>query len=97
MKDNDAQMIEDVLASLSSEFIITSNVEYYVEQAELYFNKLAIKKLQDEIGRLADRGRIDEALNRIAKFKKLERISSQGVDLLEDDQIIDEAFAEKSG
>ena len=96
LKESDARMISEVLASISEEFIIKSNVEYYVEQAELYFNKLAIKKLQDEIGKLADKGRIDEAVNQIAKFKKLERLTPQGVDLLESDIVIDEAFSEKS-
>lgn len=56
LKESDAQIIEELLSSLSNEFVNLSNVEYYVTQAELYFNKLAIKKLQNELGRLADRG-----------------------------------------
>ena len=95
LKESDANMIEDVLASMSDEFIIKSNVEYYVEQAELYFNKLAIKKLTEEINKLADKGRIDEALNKVAKFRKVERLTPQGVDLLDNDLVIDEAFNEK--
>lgn len=95
LKESDAQIIEELLSSLSNEFINLSNVEYYVTQAELYFNKLAIKKLQNELGRLADRGMIDEAINAIGKFRRVERLASQGVDLLANDQVIDEAFNEK--
>jgi len=94
LKESDAQMIENVLASISEEFLVKTNVAYYVDQAELYFNKLAIKKLQDEIGKLADKGRIDEAINRIGKFHKIDKMAPQGVDLLDNDLVIDEAFSE---
>lgn len=95
LKESDAQIIEELLDSLSTEFVNLSNVEYYVTQAELYFNKLSIKKLQNELGRLADRGMIDEAINVIGKFRRIERHESQGVDLLLNDKVIDEAFNEK--
>jgi hypothetical protein len=95
LRESDAKMIEDVLASISSEFIVQGNTEYYVEQAELYFNKLGLKKLVDEIGKLADKGRIDEAINKVAKFRKVDRLTPQGVDLLDNDLVIDEAFNDK--
>lgn len=95
LRESDAEIIEELLASLSEEYISLSNIDYHVQQAELYFNKLAIKKLRDELGRLADRGLIDDALNHIAKFKKIQRMQTQGVDLLDNDLVIDEAFNEK--
>lgn len=95
LRESDAKIIEELLANLSNEYINLTNIEYYVTQAELYFNKLSIKKLQDELGRYADRGMIDEAINSIGKFRRVERLESQGVDLLQNDRIIDEAFSEK--
>lgn len=95
LKESDAEMIENILDSISNDYVIKGNVEYYVEQAELFFNKLAIKNLQDNIGKLADRGKIEDAVNLISKFKKVERLVPQGVDLLDNDDAIEEAFSEK--
>ena len=95
LKESDAEMIENILDSISNNYVIKGNVEYYVEQAELFFNKLAIKNLQDSIGKLADKGKIEDAVNLISKFKKVERLVPQGVDLLDNDDAIEEAFSEK--
>lgn len=95
LKESDAQMIEAILSSISDEYAVSGNLDYYVEQAEIFFNKMAIKDLQDKIGKLADRGRIEDAVNLISKFKKVERIVPQGVDLLQNDEAIEEAFSEE--
>ena len=64
LKESDAQMIEAILSSISDEYAVSGNLDYYVEQAEIFFNKMAIKDLQDKIGKLADRGRIEDEIGR---------------------------------
>lgn len=94
LREEDAEAIENILVSISNDFVIKGNVEYYVNLAEQYFNKVAIRGLEKRLSRLADRGRIDEALNEIAKFRKIEKLNPQGVDLLRSDEAIIEAFTE---
>ena len=95
LSDADTSMIESLLESISEEYTIQGNVDYFVSNAETYFNKLALQKLEKIIHKLTEKGKIEEAINEIANFKKLESSVPAGVDLLDSDDAIESAFEEK--
>lgn len=93
LNETDSKMIEEILASISREYV-TTNIEYYSEMAEKYFNKLKINKLIEKTQSFMAKGRIDEAVEEIKHFKKIERKIPQGVDLLSNSEIIEEALTD---
>lgn len=93
LTDADKESIENILESLSKEFIST-NIEYYSDMAEKYFNKLKLNKLSKEIVTLVQRGKTDDAIQSVKSFTKVERKVPQGVDLLRNKDALYEAFTE---
>ena len=97
--DNDqAELIEDFLTSISDEYSKqeTFNVGYYLEKATLHLRSTSLQNLSKEINKAVVGGRIEEAEALAKGYERVERPQSKGVDPINDNQIIANAFSEDS-
>ena len=98
-KDKESiNLVDKFLNSLSEEYETLkdeSNSDYVLDVAGTYFNKVKIEKLVETLeGNIID-GDIKEAANLIISYNQLEMGVGEGIDVLQDDEAIKEAFAEK--
>lgn len=94
LQEEESDIIEEILASVSTEYV-NGNIDYFVESAENYFNRLALEKMCKLVTSFTKKGKIEEAVYEVQNFRKLERSVPKGVDLLESDEAIKEAFNEE--
>ena len=94
-----AELIEDFLTSISDEYEQqeTFNVKYYLEKATLHLRSTSLQNLSREITKAVTGGRIEEAEALAKGYERIQRPQSQGVDPINDNQVIANAFAEDSG
>ena len=98
-KDKESiNLVDKFLNSLSEEYETLkdeSNSDYVLDVAGTYFNKVKIEKLVETLeGNIID-GDIKEAANLIISYNQLEMGVGEGIDVLQDNEAIKRAFAEK--
>lgn len=99
-RDKDTvEMVERFLAHLSSEYEQMAqgvNVEYTLDLASRYFNRVALDKLADTIkGELDGAADLDGLNNAVGTFGKLELAGSDGVDPFTDPSVFEDAFTQQ--
>jgi len=94
-----AELIEDFLTSISSEYEKqdTFNVKYYLEKATLHLRSTSLQNLSKEISVAVNGGRIEEAEALAKGYERIQRPQSRGIDPINDNQVIANAFSEDSG
>jgi len=91
-------LVEKFLDSLSEEYEALqeeSNSNYIIDMAGKYFNRVQIERLIDSVQGDIDRGKITEAVNRTTSFNQIEMGVGKGINILQDDEFIKEAFKEE--
>lgn len=96
-KDN-IKLVGKFLSTLSEDYEALSeesNSDYILDMAGVYFNRVKLDRLREHIEGDIDRGRTTEALNRVLSFDQIEMGVGEGINILQDDEAIREAFKEK--
>jgi len=96
-KDN-IKLVGKFLRTLSEDYETLaeeSNSDYILDMAGVYFNRVKLERLQQHIEGDIDRGKTTEALNRVLSFDQVEMGVGEGINILQDDEAIKEAFKEK--
>ena len=90
----DDETIETLLVSLNDELIEDPNIniEYYLQEAELYFRKRKIELLENDLKIARAGNRIEDAENLIANFTRTTREQTTGIDIIRDKKEIISAF-----
>ena len=89
------QLVEKFLGSLSGEFTQLKeglNVDYVIDLASAYFNKVALKDLADQITAAIDSGNLEEAESLVNSYHKVSIGGNDGIDVLNDEEAIKRAF-----
>lgn len=93
------EIISVFLSGLSNEYKedFTINSEYLLDQAEVYFRRQALANLELEISSAITSGKIDQGEEIIAKFHRIVRQTTSGVDPIANEDIIINAFEKQKG
>ena len=99
LDSDQADLIEDFLISISDEYERqeTFNTGYYLTKAELHLRSTSLQNLSKEITKAVAGGRIEEAEALAKGYERIQRPESKGVDPINDNIIIANAFSEDSG
>jgi len=86
-------LIEKFLAGLSSAYDGGDiNTNYIVDLAGSYFNRVGVRKLVTSVEASLDNGDLEEGLQTVENFKKIEIGSKMAVDVMQDDEALRAAF-----
>jgi len=98
LDEDQATLIEDFLTSISDEYSNeeTFNVTYYLKKAILHLRSTSLQNLSKEISKAVVGGRIEEAEAMAKGYERIERPQSKGVDPINDNKVIANAFSEDS-
>lgn len=77
------------------EKIKVSNDDFAIQNAIKYLKIRSLKSFSEDIDAFINSGDIERAESRVTKFRKVEVASGEGVSLLDDPDIITEAFTEE--
>jgi len=90
IEPNQAQFIEELLASLSDEYEHQDvfNVKYALDQAESYFRTISLQQLREGIGRAIAGGRVEDGEALVAGFSRVVQPETKGLDLFNDPETI---------
>ncbi len=96
LDDDTVGLVEKFLANLSDEYesAAESNTEYVVDIAGRYFNEVRLRKLADQIVGDLDKGDMDKAEHRAAKWARMEVGLGAGIDVMQDRSAIQAALEE---
>lgn len=89
------RLVESFLSSLSDEYRTRKkdrNSDYLIDQAGKLFNQVQASQLREHVGRLLESGEVDEAVEKISSFAKIEIGLGSCVDVLQDREAIKGAF-----
>ena len=97
---NDEALQDNVLTFLEKldrdyEKIKVSNEDFAIQNAIKYLKIRSLKNFSEDIDAYINSGEIERAENCVTKFRKVEIASGEGVSLLDDSDIITEAFTEE--
>lgn len=98
LKDDEIDILKETLDSLSqSSSAIESSFNYdiYFDKAFQYLSKQSLIDLSSKLKAYAERGEIVKAEHAIADYTQLKRDIGQGLDPLNDPEIIEKLFAEE--
>lgn len=87
-------LVEDFLSGLAGEYAARAkqvNPEFVIDQAGQHFNEVLLTRLRDEIDGDISVGKPDDALKRMANFRKLEIGLGSYVDVFQDTAALSEA------
>jgi hypothetical protein len=96
--DDEVELIAEFLQQLSNDWenIQIQNLTYTVKNAIDYFKLRSLERLQDRIKGAVNKGESALAERLISEYRNVERPVGRGVDLLEDDGAIREAFTHEN-
>ncbi|RLJ03803.1 MAG: hypothetical protein DRP08_02970 [Candidatus Aenigmatarchaeota archaeon] len=88
------EQMEYFLGSISEEYEEDQsfNVEYVLNRAEEHFRINELTKVRDKLSQCISGGRVDDGEAAIAKFERITRTKTEGIDPLRDSSAIIEAF-----
>jgi len=92
-------LIGSFLESLSEEYSELekdSNSDYIIDIAAKYFNQVKIERLIEDVESDISSGQTDSAHDRLVSYSKLEMGVGAGIDVMQDDDAIREAFESKT-
>lgn len=96
--DDEAEDIQDILDSLSTEYERQQfNVRYVVDQTEKFINTRSLELHNEEIQTLLDKGEIEEAKKKAATYSSPTRRISNELDLSDEELLdlkLEQAFSE---
>jgi len=89
LKEEEAKLIATLLKDISERFEVESeiNVDYYNKQADRYFLKRQLQITSDNLKVLLSEGKTEEAEAELAKFRKVQKETSQWINPLDNDEI----------
>lgn len=90
------EIADDFLPTLSEEYTKERNSTHLIEKARDFFIERQIQIHNDEVAVLLDKGKIDEAKNKVQDFKLVEKLPVRGLDLSSPDALnrVRDAFDE---
>ena len=91
-------LVDKFLNSLSEEYEELgkeSNSDYIIDIAGYYFNDVKIERLIESVESDLSEGRTNEAHGRIVEYNKVDMGVGEGIDILQNEEAIREAFADK--
>ena len=94
-----AKLVERFLGSLSGEYeqaARVGNPSHTVDLAAGHFREVQIQRLEEDLQHARERGKIDEALNKINSFSSIELGEVGATDILSDQEALRSAFEEKT-
>lgn len=97
-KENDdeekQEFIKEFLHTLSDEYEHGDkfNAEYLIDKTETHFKARAFKLLAGDITACLSKNDVEEAENVLSDFRKVERVTSRGIDPFDDKEAIHSAF-----
>ena len=94
LHEDQAELIGEFLTTLSEEYARAEkfNVRYVLDQVEKHLKVQHIKSISEDITAYLSKGEVTEAELLIEEYKRVERPTSQGIDLFNDKNIVREAF-----
>ena len=94
LEEDQVDQIERFLVDISEEFEENPkfNVDFYLEEAEKYFDLRSIETLDKDLRLCLQGGRIEDAHSVISKYKKPTRIVTDAVDLFRDHDLINDSL-----
>jgi hypothetical protein len=99
-RDKDTvELVDRFLGGLSDEYedlASETNSGYLIDVAEKHFTRNKLKRLSANVDGDIDAGDVDKALRRVREFAAVEMGNGAGIDVLQDVQALERAFAEKS-
>mgnify|MGYP001282223031 CR=1 FL=1 len=95
--EDEIDLIGEFLSALSKDYERgkIQNLDYSVNNAVFYFKKQSIKNLRQRLQDALDAEDMTAAENIIGQYRRVEKITGQGVDLLNDAKAIRDAFNEE--
>lgn len=96
---NIVNLIEKFLFTLSNDYKKlkkASNSDYIIDLASGYFNQIKLERLSENVQNDIDNGKINNAINKIYDFNKIEIGKGEGVNVLQDVKAIQDAFEDKA-
>ncbi len=100
LNDDIADLIEDFLTSISNEYEKNDdvfNTKYYLEKAKNYLKGVSLEKLAKNILKAVKGGRLEEGEALAKGYKRVDIVTSKGVDPLFSSEFIASVFNENSG
>jgi len=96
LKDEEAEIVSKMLSEVSEKYEIEQgiNVPYLVDETEQYFKRRELEIRTENVRILLSEGKIKEAEDQFAQFRKVQKITSDWTNPF-DDKEIDETFAEQ--
>lgn len=96
LKEGEAELIEQVLDDISKQYENSEafNVDYLLDQTTTYFKKRELEITAGNIQVLLDQGKLNEAEEQVASYKKVARITSNWVNIF-DKKEYDRVFKER--
>lgn len=94
-----AKLVGMFLGELSGEYVRkaeTINTEHLLDLAGKHFNEVRIRRIKDELETDLDVGELDKAQKRLTEFSRVELGVGSGIKILQDQSVIQQAFASKS-
>jgi hypothetical protein len=91
------KLVENFLSSLSNEYELLakeSNSAYTTDLASKYFNRVRLEKLNSSVEGLLSKGNVEDAINNIYAFNKVELAGNGTINVLQDVEVIKNAFEE---
>jgi hypothetical protein len=90
-------LVENFLTSCSAEFAEgeSQNAAYIVDVADAHFNKVGLRALTNRIEACLDAGDLEGATNILSQYGRVELNGSGGIDVMQDQAALQQAFAEK--
>jgi hypothetical protein len=90
-------LVERFLDDLSDDYAKAKpgNAGYLKDQAAKYFRRVQLLKLRDRLDGLLDAGEVDDATALVENYNRVEMASSDGIDILRDQEAIRAAFEAK--
>lgn len=93
LQDNILTFIEKIAKDFESQK--TFNDDYAIQQAIQYLKSRSLKNFSEDIDSFITTGDIDKAEALITKYRKVEKNSGEGVSILDDSEIVLNAFTEE--
>lgn len=97
MDEDLARAIEQFLTSLSEEFDEQDgfNLQYTLDKTEERFRSQSLSNLSEDVSALITAGQMLEAEQMVSGYRRVERPSGTGINVLEDDEAIRQAFEQE--
>jgi len=96
--ESTSMLVHKLLSSISNEYeeeSKESNSDYIIDTAGKYFNRVKIERLMDDVESELDSNETDRAHGILTGYNRLELGVGEGIDLLQNKELLKDAFKQK--